>query len=227
MPAARNPIVNLYLAAYNGAQTYGWATILYAMVNHYMNEGSPDTLYPLVAKPLQLWQTLAILEVVHAMLGFVRSPVGTTAMQVASRLFVAWMTLHLCQSAQSSIFLSSLLFAWSVTEVIRYAFYLLNIYDLVPMPLGWLRYSTFLILYPLGVMSELALTITALPCLTASGIMEMSLPNEWNYAFNLGGFAFVMMFAYIPGFPMLFGLMLTQRKKYMASLRGDSKKKTK
>ena len=35
-------------------------------------------------------QSFAILEVVHALLGWVRSPVPTTAMQVSSRLFLVW-----------------------------------------------------------------------------------------------------------------------------------------
>lgn len=37
-----------------------------------------------------LVQTFALLEVVHALLGWVRSPLQTTAMQVASRLFLVW-----------------------------------------------------------------------------------------------------------------------------------------
>lgn len=39
---------------------------------------------------LQITQSLAILEVVHAAVGLVRSPVFTTAQQVASRIFVVW-----------------------------------------------------------------------------------------------------------------------------------------
>jgi very-long-chain (3R)-3-hydroxyacyl-CoA dehydratase len=35
-------------------------------------------------------QTLAILEVVHSALGLVKSPVGTVAAQVASRLWAIW-----------------------------------------------------------------------------------------------------------------------------------------
>jgi very-long-chain (3R)-3-hydroxyacyl-CoA dehydratase len=35
-------------------------------------------------------QTLAVMEVVHSLLGWVRSPVGTTAAQVASRLWTVW-----------------------------------------------------------------------------------------------------------------------------------------
>jgi len=35
-------------------------------------------------------QTFAILEVVHVLLGWVRSPLQTTVMQVSSRLFLIW-----------------------------------------------------------------------------------------------------------------------------------------
>ena len=39
---------------------------------------------------VKVTQSLAVLEVVHAALGWVRSPVATTAMQVASRLWSVW-----------------------------------------------------------------------------------------------------------------------------------------
>ena len=35
-------------------------------------------------------QTLAVLEIVHALVGFVRSPIATTGMQVFSRLVLVW-----------------------------------------------------------------------------------------------------------------------------------------
>lgn len=43
-----------------------------------------------VSGPLQMVQSLAVMEVVHAVMGLVRSPVFTTAQQVASRLFIVW-----------------------------------------------------------------------------------------------------------------------------------------
>lgn len=46
--------------------------------------------YTVVGPETTLVQSFAILEVVHAALGWVRSPVQTTAMQVASRLFLVW-----------------------------------------------------------------------------------------------------------------------------------------
>lgn len=43
-------------------------------------------------------QTLAVMEVVHAALGLVRSPVGTVASQVASRLWAVWGVVEMCPS---------------------------------------------------------------------------------------------------------------------------------
>lgn len=39
---------------------------------------------------VKITQSLAVLEVVHAAVGLVRSPVFTTAQQVASRIFIVW-----------------------------------------------------------------------------------------------------------------------------------------
>jgi very-long-chain (3R)-3-hydroxyacyl-CoA dehydratase len=46
--------------------------------------------YTSVGPLVKVVQTAAVLEVVHAALGWVRSPVGTTAAQVASRLWSVW-----------------------------------------------------------------------------------------------------------------------------------------
>jgi very-long-chain (3R)-3-hydroxyacyl-CoA dehydratase len=43
-----------------------------------------------VGVPTALVQSAAVMEVVHAAVGWVSSPVGTTAAQVASRLFAVW-----------------------------------------------------------------------------------------------------------------------------------------
>lgn len=48
------------------------------------------TTYASVGPATALVQSCAALEVAHAALGWVRSPLQTTAMQVASRLFLVW-----------------------------------------------------------------------------------------------------------------------------------------
>ena len=48
------------------------------------------TTYVAVGATTASVQTAAVLEILHVLLGFVRSPLSTTAIQVASRLFSVW-----------------------------------------------------------------------------------------------------------------------------------------
>jgi very-long-chain (3R)-3-hydroxyacyl-CoA dehydratase len=48
------------------------------------------TAYDAVGSTTAIVQSAAVLEVLHVLLGFVRSPLPTTAVQVASRLFSVW-----------------------------------------------------------------------------------------------------------------------------------------
>ena len=56
-----------------------------------------------------------------------------------------------------------MVFAWSLTEVIRYSFYAFNLVGKNPYVLLYLRYTTFYILYPLGASSEAFLIYATLP----------------------------------------------------------------
>jgi very-long-chain (3R)-3-hydroxyacyl-CoA dehydratase len=91
-------------------------------------------------------------------LGVVRAPVTTTALQVASRVLLVW---GICEQFPSvpanSLFYSSMLIAWSLTEVVRYGYFVFALNGYIPSILSWLRYNLFFILYPLGISSEMAL----------------------------------------------------------------------
>ena len=83
-------------------------------------------------------------------------------MQVASRLMLMWGISHPFPALNASAWYSSMLIAWSTTEVIRYTFFALKQFDAVPGALNWLRYSAFLVLYPVGISSEVAMIVRAL-----------------------------------------------------------------
>lgn len=82
-----------------------------------------QTLQQFVSPLLAVVQSLAILEIVHAALGWVRSPVPTTTIQVASRLFLVWGVTERYPSAMTNPWYAGMIIAWSVTECIRYPFY--------------------------------------------------------------------------------------------------------
>lgn len=85
-----------------------------------------------------------------------RAPLFTTLIQVASRFVLVWgIAQHFPDTVASSTAYTTMLLAWSTTEVIRYSYFAVNLKDgKVPAWLLWLRYNTFFVLYPLGIGSE-------------------------------------------------------------------------
>jgi very-long-chain (3R)-3-hydroxyacyl-CoA dehydratase len=101
-----------------------------------------------------------------------------------------------------------MLLAWSVTEVIRYSYFVFNLTGAVPRAWSWLRYNSFLVLYPIGVGSECWLVWKASQMAGQTGGMGV-----WEkYAM------WAVLGIYVPGFWVLFGHMMRQRGKVMRSL---------
>ena len=112
------------------------------MIQHILKNGlTQEKLWDEIGQPLKLFQTGALFEILHSLIGIVPSSIGVTLPQVFSRFFVLWPILVVAPEAQASIGLPCLLVAWVVTEVIRYLFYVLALFDAVPQLLRWCRYS--------------------------------------------------------------------------------------
>jgi very-long-chain (3R)-3-hydroxyacyl-CoA dehydratase len=211
----------LYLFLYNLIQVLGWGLVLLKTLYGISKNLSNEQLYENVELELQIFQTAAVLEIVHALIGFVRSPVGTTTLQVFSRVTVVWLMLYKVVSSRSSIGVLMLLVAWSITEVIRYSFYALGLIKSVPHFLTWLRYTLFIVLYPMGASGEILTMIAGLPEIAAKKHLTLEMPNALNFGFSFYVFIIIMCLIYIPGFPQLYGYMFTQRRKVLGS---DAKK---
>ncbi|KHJ80199.1 tyrosine phosphatase-like protein, PTPLA [Oesophagostomum dentatum] len=205
----------LYLFAYNAVQVLGWGIILLKTLYGLFERRSWPELYNSVEVEVKIFQTLAILEIVHAAVGLVRSPVGTTAMQVWSRLLLVWPILYNCATARRSVGVPMLLTAWSVTEVIRYSFYALGLFGAVPSFLTWMRYTLFIVLYPLGVSGELLTLIGSLPEVAEKKYYTIEMPNPANMGFSFYAVLIISALMYIPGFPQLYLYMFAQRKKVL------------
>ncbi|KAH6724021.1 protein-tyrosine phosphatase-like protein [Leptodontidium sp. MPI-SDFR-AT-0119] len=75
-------------------------------------------------------------------------------MQVASRLLLVWGVVDTFPFLAKSAGYSSMLIAWSVTEVVRYSYFVFTLSGYSPGFISWLRYNLFYVLYPLGISSE-------------------------------------------------------------------------
>ena len=81
-----------YLVAYNALQCAGWTYVFYLFfphLVHLLQNGTPSSnLYQDIALPLRFFQVAAYLEVLHNILGIVKSSPVITAVQVTSRVFL-------------------------------------------------------------------------------------------------------------------------------------------
>jgi hypothetical protein len=107
-------------------------------------------------------------------------------MQVSSRLLLVWGIVSNFPFVAKSAGYSSMLFAWSVTEVIRYGFFVFTLSGYSPGTISWLRYNTFLVLYPLGASSEAWLVYNSIE-------PAKKIRQEFAWVLQL------ILFIYIPG----------------------------
>ncbi|CAK1599790.1 unnamed protein product [Parnassius mnemosyne] len=210
-----------YLLSYNIVQTLGWVYLLWQSLEHFLNRGTLDTYWSVIKWTVIIFQNAAVLEVLHAALKLVPSSVFVVLMQVYSRVFLVCGALLATNGATISPGLPLCILAWSITEIIRYAYYALNLINVVPQSLLFLRYSTFLVLYPLGITGELLCMYHSLDEIAEKKLFTVSMPNSWNFIFNYYYFLIFYMLLYIPLFPVLFGHMLKQRNKMLSE---ESKK---
>lgn len=215
-------VVKAYLVLYNVVQLLGWSLALFYMTSLDTRKAEPV---------IDQMTYLQIAEVLHAAIGLVPSNPVITAMQIGSRV-AAVQTLFcgLSDSNRSTVAPWENLFfvAWSITEVVRYSYLALNTAGIQLSPLTWLRYSTFLLLYPLGVTGELGMIVSVLPALAAKKPKDCSLSGSCGklaaFILQLGVVGCFIIYAAC--FPMLFGTLLGQRKKILGRAAGkDSGKK--
>ncbi|KAK1317385.1 Very-long-chain (3R)-3-hydroxyacyl-[acyl-carrier protein] dehydratase PASTICCINO 2A [Acorus calamus] len=206
----------LYLSVYNWTVFAGWAQVLFLALKT-LKESGHVAVYDAVERPLQLAQTAAVMEILHGLTGLVRSPVSATLPQIGSRLYVTWAILWSFPETRTHFLVSSLVISWSITEIIRYSFFgLKEALGFAPSWLLWLRYSTFMILYPTGITSEVGLIYIALPYIKASEKYCIRLPNKLNFSFDYFYAAIATLGIYVPGIPHMYTYMLGQRKKALA-----------
>ena len=122
-----------------------------------------SSLHDYVAPLLLFTQSLAVLEVVHVAIGIVKSNLVLTTVQVILSLLNVWLVSVKYAASAYWTFYATLVLAWSLSEVARYPFYVNQLLNTPSFMALWARYSFFIVLYPIGVMSEVMLIWNSLP----------------------------------------------------------------
>ncbi|KAA3464128.1 very-long-chain (3R)-3-hydroxyacyl-CoA dehydratase PASTICCINO 2 [Gossypium australe] len=81
------PILNVYLC--NSFVFLCRFQVLFLALKA-LKESGHEHVYNAVEKPLLLAQSAAVMEILHGLIGLVRSPVSSTLPQIGSRLYLTW-----------------------------------------------------------------------------------------------------------------------------------------
>ncbi|KAJ1892616.1 hypothetical protein LPJ66_006237 [Kickxella alabastrina] len=198
-------VVEAYLVAYNAASFVGWAYVLVKTLLYLSVHGTNlDGLFDSIGSALIIVQTGAALEIVHSLVGFVRSSAMTATLQVYSRLNLVWGILYMFDypEVRASYGLVLMVLAWCITECVRYSHYALSLFDIEVYTLLYLRYTMFYVLYPAGVTGELLEIWAALPHAAAI--------SSWFWVFLV-----VNIVNYPPVLYKLYTHMIRQRRKIL------------
>jgi len=187
-----------YLVGYNLILFLAWSSFLAWQITHgFVLDRVSITI-------LNVAQVAALLEILHAKQGWVKSPLFTTALQISSRVFVLFWLNVIPETYQIKIYgisgITIVSVAWSITEMVRYSYYATSLFNKEIKGLTFLRYTLFIVLYPIGILGE--------------GMILFSVLKWNNYDFSIVNFVVAaVMLSYLPFFPKLYIYMWQQRKK--------------
>lgn len=251
-------VVTPYLMFYSLYQAAGWGSAL----RNVLTMGANPELWATVGSTVSYYQHLGVMEVIHAGAGMVRSDPVMTFVQMFSRWMIVAILNECTQCKTETFFVPMMLFAWCTAETVRYVYYAVGqLAEIVtsmrgvavamkmmkmksvekaddpvfkiPFPLVWLRYSMFIVLYPMGVCGEMNVIRLAMDCLLepASAAQPGSTSSWILHSIKMltGGRGYwpvlsVLYFAYIVGLPVLYSMLLASRRKQVGG-GGSGKKK--
>ncbi|KAG4444135.1 hypothetical protein IFR05_000364 [Cadophora sp. M221] len=213
---------NLYLLAYNSLSFLLWLYLTFqacsSLFSSFSNPGNSLgsnsntqllSIYHDLLPTLTITQSLAALEVLHAACGLVRASPVTTAIQVGGKNLVVWTVMRRFPQLVANVQNGGIwgfmgcVFAWGVSEMIRYGFFVVQIVRGEALGwMKWLRYSAFVVLYPPGFLSEAWLVYVSLT--QAEDIRTL------YRTYLLGG-----LLSYLPLGYILYSHMLVQRKRVL------------
>ena len=146
-----------WLVFYNAALAVGWLSVGVEMSRHYRTNASPEkpSVYAHIQRRLSIVQSAALLEIVHALVGVVRTNVALTTFQTLSRIGYLFLVLQR-NASNACLGTHVLLWSWTITETVRYSFYALCLLKKkVPYLAVWLRYTVPVLCVPVGITGEL------------------------------------------------------------------------
>ena len=215
--------MSIYLFLYNFIQFCGWCLFFFKVTYYVINSIPLQEIYLNTHLILECCQYGASLEIIHAILGIVKSNIFATAIQILGRIIIVFILYFFPSSVSNGFFLLS--FGWSLIEMVRYFYYILSLLQKnfgnfnIPYLLIWCRYSFFVVLYPIGVSGEIISVWNA-----KKDFRNYTLWKNSNLKITLADLVYPAYTLYIPSLIFLYRYLFKQRKKVLDRLNNDNLK---
>lgn len=216
-----------YLFTYNAgmwlAHLYVLLCLLYGCVSsssEYLNEFWSRNFYPMLACTL-----FQYLDVVNSLCGITNAGYKSALMQITGRLVILVLVHNnpKCSNWAPSL---ALMIVYCLSEQVRYPYYALNSLEtnnevgmLCLTKLLYLRYTVWMLLYPLGFINEGLILINSASYFYGTRKWSLDLPNMLNFSINFGAFLFFFTLTVFPF--IMYSLVIhmwSQRKKKLADI---------
>ncbi|CAB4011943.1 very-long-chain (3R)-3-hydroxyacyl-dehydratase-like, partial [Paramuricea clavata] len=149
-------VIKGYLSIYNSIQGIAFFYITFAVLIKLLLNGADAVprIYDDVSDLLATCQIAAFIEPINAAFKLVHTGVFAPLAQCIGRFIALFLVITPHEELQKSVLVVVLFLAWSLIENVRYPFYLLQTVGYCPKWLLWLRYTAWIPLYPLGLITE-------------------------------------------------------------------------
>lgn len=187
----KKQLLDLYLSFFNLVLATGWNYIFWSIIIGTLTNGrsyffESFTKFRDMALFLQLFDLLDIANAYFGLWGESKVPLyWRLYCKIGRRLLLT--PIFWIYPIHSHPICGLMLFTWSMTDYIRYPFYFCSIWSIKPKILVILRYSDFLIQFPLNVISEVTVHLLMMPYIfkyTYHNIILLIL--ACGYLFTLG-----------------------------------------
>ncbi|CAG9765409.1 unnamed protein product [Ceutorhynchus assimilis] len=233
---------SVYMVFYNLAMLcaflYALIILTMTMAKNGFEETSYTNVYPIVGHVLCIIHLFQALEIMHPIFGYVKGSPFMPFLQIVGRLFILFGNLEFEPRLQKMPATTWLFFAWIYSDLIRYVYYIFHISGsknsirryVYPFA-KWLRYTAWIILYPVGFLCESVIIFRNILYLHNEPRLYLRLPNVYNVTFDYLTFLRVyMLFIMFPGMYTLIKYMYKARTKNLGGSEpfdklGFSKKK--
>ncbi|XP_066156429.1 very-long-chain (3R)-3-hydroxyacyl-CoA dehydratase [Euwallacea fornicatus] len=219
----------VYLLFYNlgmlSAFLYAAVVLVITLAKNGFDESAYSKVYPATGHILCFIHLFQALEIMHPMFGYVTGSPLMPFIQIFGRIFILFGNLEFESQLQKMPVITWLFAVWICSDIIRYIYYIFHTADSsTPMRRAvypffkWLRYSAWIILYPIGFVCESVIIFRNILYLHNTPRFYLRMPNPYNITFDY--LTFLRIYMLVLMFPSMYSLIKHMYKARVKNLGG-------